>query len=433
MSYSSPVDPFGGATEDAREPDDPVSEPEGRPEDGPAVPDEATAQAPGQGAHGHPGTPSRAAGYPPPGSTHYPAPGTPVHPVPGPSVYPAPGAHGYGPSTQDSPTARRAGGGLALFLAILAFALCVVPALSLTARITAVVAVVLTIFGLTTSRGRTTHGMRIAAMIIAVVAIVGSIVVPRAWTSIKDFVDSLGSPGTSTSTGRPSSGGGSVGGDPGLVADPVPGADPEVEVQFGQFVAEVDDGDVDSELLATIRNPSTAPFEVKIVVQATGADGAAIDSDDAYSFPLLPGQWTDVSLFTDVALRDVEAMRGATFEVISTEFTDTEPQAEIDRVTTSDFAVTLGPLDRRLDVFDDIEVALPIHVVNNTGSTAEGMFTVQSVRPDGYVVRTDTFWSGDLLPGQSTSGEVFETSFEEKVAALEGVTFQIVDFWIIDR
>ena len=91
----------------------------------------------------------------------------------------------------------------------------------------------------------------------------------------------------------------------------------EVDVQIGAFAATEDKyGLADTGLPVTLTNKSDQAATFNIHIEAVGPDGGRIDEGYAMASDLRPGQSQDFELFTFVPSDKLEAMKGATFEIV---------------------------------------------------------------------------------------------------------------------
>ena len=91
----------------------------------------------------------------------------------------------------------------------------------------------------------------------------------------------------------------------------------EVDVQIGAFAATEDKyGLADTGLPVTLTNKSDQTATFNIHIEAVGSDGGRIDDGYAMANDLRPGQSQDFELFTFVPSDKLEAMKGATFEIV---------------------------------------------------------------------------------------------------------------------
>lgn len=91
----------------------------------------------------------------------------------------------------------------------------------------------------------------------------------------------------------------------------------EVDVQIGAFSAtEGKYGLVSTALPVTLTNKSDEAATFNIHIEAIAADGSRIDDSYVMANDLGPGQSQNFEAFTYVASDKLEAMKGATFEVV---------------------------------------------------------------------------------------------------------------------
>ena len=91
----------------------------------------------------------------------------------------------------------------------------------------------------------------------------------------------------------------------------------EVDVQIGAFsVTEGTYGMTSTALPVTMVNKSDETATFNIHIEAVAPDGSRIDDSYAMASDLRPGQSQDFELFTYVPSDKLEAMRGATFEIV---------------------------------------------------------------------------------------------------------------------
>lgn len=91
----------------------------------------------------------------------------------------------------------------------------------------------------------------------------------------------------------------------------------EVDVQIGAFTAEKGKyGMIDAALPVRLTNKSDETATFNVHIEAIAPDGSRLDDGYALASDLRPGQSQDFELFTLVTSDKLEAMRGATFEIV---------------------------------------------------------------------------------------------------------------------
>lgn len=91
----------------------------------------------------------------------------------------------------------------------------------------------------------------------------------------------------------------------------------EVDVQIGAFSAtEGSYGLVSTALPVTLTNKSDETSTFNIHIEAVASDGSRLDDAYVVASELRPGQSQDFEAFTYVASDKLEAMKGATFEIV---------------------------------------------------------------------------------------------------------------------
>lgn len=186
-----------------------------------------------------------------------------------------------------------------LVLAIIAVATSILPLINNISFFLAILAVVFGIVGIVgVARGkRSGRGLAIAGIVVAVIA--GALVLSAqaSYSAAFDRAETSLDRMTGDATEQ-------------VLAE-------EVDVQVGAFVAtEGKYGRFDTVLPITLTNKSSEAATFNIHIEAIAADGSRLDDTYVTANDLRPGQSQDFEAFTYVPSDKVEAMRGATFEIV---------------------------------------------------------------------------------------------------------------------
>ncbi|MBD5787778.1 DUF4190 and DUF4352 domain-containing protein [Cellulosimicrobium terreum] len=183
-------------------------------------------------------------------------------------------------------------------LALIGVLGCWIPGVNIVTALLAVAGLVLGIVGLAqVKKGKSGKGFAISAIIIAVIAVLGTILT---WVLLAVWANSV-SDNYEAATGGASDE---------IVAN-------DLGVEYGAFEAvEEFEGYYETSLPVTVTNNSDESSSFDFDVQALDANGELIESDFVYTDTLSPGQSQTFQIFEFVDADNVEAMQSATFEVV---------------------------------------------------------------------------------------------------------------------
>lgn len=190
-----------------------------------------------------------------------------------------------------------------LVLAIIAAVASTVPLINNVSFLLAILAVIFGVVGIVgVARGkRSGRGLAIAGIVVAVIAGVVAQQMNMALSEALDEAATQANANLDRMTGD--------------ATDQVLAE--EVDVQMGAFTAtEGKYGLVDTALPVTLTNKSDQTATFNVHIEAVAPDGSRIDDAYALANDLRPGQSQDFELFTLVSSDKLEAMKGATFEIV---------------------------------------------------------------------------------------------------------------------
>lgn len=221
------------------------------------------------------------------------------------------GYPGYGPPAPSTTNVVAITG---FVLAIVGLLGCWIPGLNIVAAILGLAGLVLGIIGLTqVKKGKTGKGFALSAIIVGVLAIVGTILT---WVALFVWADSVSSEYQQTLS--------EIETDTQQDLDRMSGDATEdilandLGVEFGAFEGTADEyGWVESSLPVTLTNNADEAMMYDLDIDAVAADGTVIESDFAFTETLEPGATATIEVFDFIDAENLEAMKTATFEVTS--------------------------------------------------------------------------------------------------------------------
>jgi hypothetical protein len=204
------------------------------------------------------------------------------------------------PATQQAKPGKSSMAIAALIIGIVALILSAIPIINNFALVLAIVGFIFSIVGLVgIKKGKKSGmGIAIASLIISVIAAIVVIASQAAYTAALDAASSELDKATGDATEEV--------------------LESDVDVQLGEFSIKKDSyGIVQSELPVTITNLTDESASISIQIEAVDASGNRIDSSYASATNLGAGQSQTVKTFTYVSDDDYDAMKAATFEIVS--------------------------------------------------------------------------------------------------------------------
>lgn len=182
---------------------------------------------------------------------------------------------------------------IAFVLSIVALAFSFVPFINNVAFILAIIALIFAIVGIVGAKKgkKTGKGLAIAALILAIIS--GAAVL-ASQAALSASIDRMSGEATEQVLGT------------------------DADVALGDFHMKKDEyGLIESELPVTVTNLTDEPASFDVQIEAVDASGNRIEEGYVYASDLGPGQSQTFDTFTLITSEDYEAMKQATFNIVS--------------------------------------------------------------------------------------------------------------------